>query len=471
VQPTQYEGQIMSDSVEIEVYINPNLTDEEYRQCNFPTGSGGDLLQSSGDFRDWYAVSPLTGAIFKITPIGQVIPNSFPEKRFKHGRIAGYRISVNVPACLNGHNRLLDVSFYQGAIACFELLRLTLAQNGCSQLGLDSICFDTARLVSATYTALYLLPTVQAALKLLWEIRRHAEALYNYSRKGKTKSRKVVYSYPPEAVKGLEKDYRFTTYVNMREWKLSAYIKQADQLNSFMRPLADEDLERLVEELTQRIVRIEVKVHATWLAANRLDLVATWAGNAKANSLVFNLIRSTLRLDENLRAKVLRKSTVATLDLSPSEKKFLLLYLDDATIRDREEFNGDNTLKDQKRYSDFRARILRLTKIDIDLDNVVRTKGLSENLGPLLVESGCFGVPDLLTPYACSRISVPAAIGQLRGITDGLMEWGPRRLPTPPTETIYRGPRRVDFGRMRIPAGQPTRGMTPPSDGRSGRSL
>ena len=442
----------MCDSIEIEVYINPDLTNEEYLQCGFPTGDVGDVLQSSGDFRDWFAVSPLTGAQFKVTAIGQLIPDSFPEKRFKHGRVAGYRISVNVPAGANGNNGLMDVSVYHGAKASFELLRLTLAQCGCSQLGLDSLSFDTAKVVSVTYTALYLLPTAKDALNTLWEIRRHAEALYNYSRKGKSKSRKVAYSYPPEEVKGRENDYTFTTYVNMREWKLSAYIKQPGQANSFMLPLADEDLDHLVQGLTQRIVRVEIKVHATWLAANRLDLVATWAGNAKANSLVFNLIRSTLRLDENLRAKVLRKSTVATLDLSPSEKKFLLLYLDNATIRDLEEFNGDDKLKDQKRYSDLRTAILRVTKIDIDLDNVVRTKGLSENLGSLLVEAGCYAVPDRLKPYFWSRISSPVAIGQLKRITDGLMEYGPRRLPTPPTETIYRGPRRIDFGRIRMPA-------------------
>ena len=85
----------MADSNTTEV-IFEELSDAEYARCQFPEQALNAPPSPSGDFRSVYAVSPITGAGFKITPLGMPIPGK-PSERFQHGRIAGYRVEVNGP--------------------------------------------------------------------------------------------------------------------------------------------------------------------------------------------------------------------------------------------------------------------------------------------------------------------------------------------------------------------------------------
>lgn len=103
----------MADSIITEVLFE-ELSDAEYALCQFPKQALNAPPSPSGDFRSTYAASSITGAGFKITPLGMPIPDK-PDERFQHGRIAGYRVEVNVPACMNGHNRFLVNGVAPGA--------------------------------------------------------------------------------------------------------------------------------------------------------------------------------------------------------------------------------------------------------------------------------------------------------------------------------------------------------------------
>lgn len=59
----------MCDSIKIIVWLPP-MTEDRYHQCRFPERDHADLDDTSSDFRDQYPLSPLTGAGYKITPVG-----------------------------------------------------------------------------------------------------------------------------------------------------------------------------------------------------------------------------------------------------------------------------------------------------------------------------------------------------------------------------------------------------------------
>lgn len=63
----------MSDSIRLFAEIDW-MTEAEYEQAKYPVKGAEDDDESSRDFRDQYPKSPLSGAGFKITPLGMPIP-------------------------------------------------------------------------------------------------------------------------------------------------------------------------------------------------------------------------------------------------------------------------------------------------------------------------------------------------------------------------------------------------------------
>jgi hypothetical protein len=436
------------DSGIFEFYIDENISDEQYLRSNFPRDNLGDEPHRSGDFRDCSCISPLTGAGLIVTALGQVIPNNISDERFMHGRIAGYSVSINPPAVLIGHNRFLTVGTYQSGVASFWLLRYWLAINGCTKEGIESIRFDNAEVAGMTHTYLKSLETVALAKKALADFRSHSETLLNEkSRKGEPRRNKVAYSIP-EKPNGPLKDYEYSSYVLTRTCKLLAYIKPVISKKAYLLPLDDDELEQEMQSRSSRTLRIETQVLRAWLKSNGLNLLSAWKNNPKANERVFSLVRQTLRLDENLRARAFRKSSVPKLDLSDRAKKYLLMHLDKVSIRDLPEFGGAGTLKEQQAYSAFRSAIRKASGIDIEWEAVKQTRGLSDWLPKLLVFEGDYEPPATTAGYEFSRTSVPVAIRELREICTLAIRQGPKYTPALPFHTPYRGPIKRRMGKV-----------------------
>src|SRR4051812_30547548 len=132
----------MCDSLRALALID-HLNDVEYTQAGYPAKGMEDTNTTSADFRSQYTKSPLTGAGFCITPLGMPIRSSDDapcriENRMQHGRIAGYVVEFNPPACIVGHNRVLVNGVPAAAKAGVWLLKYWLAENGCTQAGLDA---------------------------------------------------------------------------------------------------------------------------------------------------------------------------------------------------------------------------------------------------------------------------------------------------------------------------------------------
>jgi len=432
----------MSDSISFIAWIDPDLTDEQYEQLQFPARDFTDTDQVSADFRVQYPTSPLTGAGFTITPLGIEIPG-LKGKRKKHGRIAGYLVEVNVPACTVGHNRLLVNGVYQAARVAYYLLIYWLARNGCATEGLHKINFDNADIVDLTTTALFLHDSEQAARAALYDFRKRSEILRNNKRTDDERGRPVAYSWPPEAVDP-ESEHNYTSYIQLREVFFSAYVKESNQPNATLLPLADDNLEAYVQDRTARTLRVENRVHGKWLKNKELNKPSAWKSNPEAYEKVFGLLRTTLRLDEKFRTKRLKKTSIAKLCQCEVDELLLAYHLEDGVVRDHKVFRDMPEPQRSKYYSAIRLRIFKKVRIDVDIP-YAHWKQLSSHRCDFLTYPGQFdpdwGEPgDYLGGYVFSPVSAPVVIAKLQAIIDGVLEYGPDFLPPVPDRTVYNGP-------------------------------
>jgi hypothetical protein len=431
----------MCDSVVLNAWID-KLTEDEYSLCQYPFRNVDDPDASWIEFRDIYPFSPLTGAQFSVTPLGVLLPGT--TKRSMHGRIAGYRVSVNVPACVIGHNRLVVNSVYQGARACMELLKFWLALNGCTDNGLDHIQFAHSRLYSVTPLYLFVHETEQFARDTLADYRTHTEALLNKADLSE-KSRTPAFSIPPKPASAEEK-YTYTSYVVDREYKISCYVKEDNQPNSFLLPLADPDLESDMQDYSRRTFRVEIRVHEKWLKDKFLDDPMAWKDQDAPYEVIFDLVRRKLRLDDELREKRMKVPTVETLKLSSDDKKLLIWHLSDQNVLDHNIFRDIRDV-DQRmsRYYATRKRIYDATKICIYLTYSVQIKRLSHGLVKTLEFPGEFKPPGHLEPHIFSRLSTDPAIRRLAEITCDVLRGGADCVPPLPKQTAKMASNRQEY--------------------------
>src|SRR5450830_1270723 len=130
----------MPDSLSLFLAL-PDMTDEEYARCQFPTKGRDSTDSIHSDFRTQKAISPLTGAGLLITPIGHFPagtnePEYSLKNRCLHGRIAGYLVEINPPAYTVGHNRELVNGVPAGARIGLAAFKLWAATAGCTREGL-----------------------------------------------------------------------------------------------------------------------------------------------------------------------------------------------------------------------------------------------------------------------------------------------------------------------------------------------
>ena len=453
----------MCDSISIIGWINRDLTDVQYKKCRYPDRDRSDTDQASADFRTHHPTSPLTGAGFTVTPLGMPIPGS--DKRYLYGRIAGFQVDVNVPACATGHNRLLGNSVPAAASVAYWLLKYWLALNGCTQEGLDQIKFEDAAdldddvetgsvdIVDVSLPFLFELESEEAAREFQAEYRTHTEAVLN---KNDGAPRQPAFSIPKERPEDLAAKYTYTSYVRQREYLFKAYVKEPNQPNATMLPIEDKRLETEVQAEAERIFRLEVQVHGKWLKDNKLSKVAQWRKPADTGTdpdadtdqdyvdpyeKVFGLVRDLLRLDDGLRLTRLKKTTVPSLPLSDGDKKYLLYHLNDQVVRKHPDFLAMNKEQRSKRYS---ALCRRLKKkkilIDFNIPYQVQVKQLSPHVADLLVYRGEYPPPEHLAGYMFSCTSFPVVIRKLKAIVANVLEFGPESVPQVPKYTVYNGP-------------------------------
>ena len=73
----------------------------------------------------------------------------------------------------------------------------------------------------------------------------------------------------------------------MREFLISAYVKERDQDNAFLLPIQIEEIEEKIQTSSERTLRIEITVHGKWLKDENLSSISSWTNNPTAYEKVF----------------------------------------------------------------------------------------------------------------------------------------------------------------------------------------
>lgn len=437
----------MCDSMTLLCRIDRDISASERQACRFPTAPlDDDEIHASGDFRIVHATSPLTNAGYSIEPVGALIPGKH-GKRLKCGTVVGYLVEVNIPACVIGHNRVLVNGVPFAAKAAMGLLKYWLARNGCTAKGLDYIRLENAIIKELTPTYFEEFNSEKEARDALLEYFLQAEAVQNYRACRDASSRfNPAFRYPL-ASDDADLNQTFTAYIKLREFMITAYVKEKNQPKSTLLPIEDDAVEDMVQDFHVRALRMEPKVYAKWLKEKGYHKVAAWVDNPEAYEEIFNLIRTALRLDDGLRSTRLKLSTLDgdSLKLSDSDKDYLRYHLGGKSVRAHADFRALPKSKFSSRYHDLCKRIFKATEgIDLNIPYAVQSRNISSKLPTLLAHHGEFTPGDQLAPYISSRVSAPVALAQLESAITGALKLGDKYVPKIPKYTVYRGPDRSE---------------------------
>ena len=227
--------------------------------------------------------SPLTGAGFKIQPIGFFSPDADE---------VGYLVKINIPACTVGNNTQLDNSVVAAMKIAQLLLRYAMRQMGASAEAVSCLDAQTAEIWSLTPTFFLDGETHEGALTLLGEFARQSEAIHNTG------------SGRPPAF-GIGSTKSATRYIRLADHKVSAYVKVPDGKKPFF-SAPNAQIGAHLYAQAGHMLRIEVKLGKNWLRKKRLSQQINWRRNCgrdvygEAYQAILKALRATRPLRNRL---------------------------------------------------------------------------------------------------------------------------------------------------------------------------
>lgn len=384
----------MADSIKLYIPIAP-MSSEDFAACNFQFEAmrGFNNRIDRDPFYRWVHVkSPLTGAGYKVISV-----LSSDRKR-----LAGYVISVNVPACTIGHNYLLVNGVPRAADLAYRLLVHWLLSEGATPKAVQALQFEKAKLNSVTLTYLLLCASLADAHAARYEFARHAESLHNTKLKGL----QAAFSVGPAD--------KATSYIKKRNYTISAYVKDGPVEGAFADFPTLED-EAVVRAEAGFYLRVEIELHGACLAAHGLESVNRWvlaAVRRNPYEQAFSLIRKEMQLDANLRQRAPKEQAIS--DLREPDQSFLRWHLSGEDVRQHPLVLSKETVHKQNGYfSAIKQRFLKKMKIDISLEWVKQSTHLSPRLNELVVYAGDYEPELHLADKVYSRVSAPVCIEQM----------------------------------------------------------
>ncbi|TYK69420.1 hypothetical protein FSY59_12775 [Comamonas sp. Z3] len=287
--------------------------------------------------------SPITGAGFKMMPCLD------KEKKF----LVGFRVSMNVPACVIGNNAFVHVLPYEAAKIAMLLLKHYLKNIGVSRKSLTLISLSNAVIRFVDFTYLLKCLDIDDAVLKRNELEDRINALYHY----------LSTSYRQH----VGEDAGRTVYLKIRNHPyVRAYVKYKD-IKEKKKYGCEVDVDYLdratkekIYELSQRGLRIELCVNGAYLEKLEpgMSRVTAWKDKAKADDVigkVFEHFRSMLRFGDNLRHNKHRPNDLAKFDQKTQD--FLKLYYVGA------EGSYVEGLTKSQRY-ELKKKILKVARID-----------------------------------------------------------------------------------------------------------
>lgn len=399
----------MCDSIEVDFLIDqPNETDGWPFVVSLTCDHNGEERRRSSPQK--YVTSPLTGARFIVTAI--LTSHAATGKDI----VSGYRVSVNVPACLIGNNAILTNDVPSAVEAAYRLLKHHLLNERIDVNLLAKISLDRAIITSVTPTFLLRLSSEDQSRAMNDKLYRRAHALLKIPTGAKSKAPvrifasgqcKTVYVTPPR-----------------QDYEITAYVKSGPTSHSF-NSFPSSELQDQVYQESGKLLRVEIKLNKRWLKMNKLDTFNAWQGVKEFTvekhddpawvnpyQRVFQLIRDVLRLDDNLRLRAPRPQDLAA--LPESQQSIVRAHING------QDYKNHPALKDKHRaqFSRVRTAIMKTLRIDLSIPWAVQCNDLSPELADFLSWDNRRKVPLPLADWCFSRRSAEEKLDELDAILE-----------------------------------------------------
>lgn len=404
----------MADSLVIYFPLDP-LTDHEYGatklplEGNLPFNQEG--LKTKPTKYDWmHPRSILTGAGFAVVPAGTSGPDS-------ELRIAGYLVSINVPACTTGNNILLVNGVPKAAELALLLLQHWLLSKGTHRLGVFSLRLATATIKSVTLTYLFLLGSREEAQAARWEFAVHADGVLNQRYLARPRASKKPVRWIGAG--------NVNTYAEDRDTEASAYVKDGESSDEFSR-FASPEIEQLIRPVGEKCLRVEIRFKGAWLRKNKLATADSWvtrSGEPDPYEIGMKMIRKMLRLNDELRQRRPKETDIAKLYVE--DQKILRWHLDGNNPRQHPRVLEYPSADERNRFfADVKARIYDKCLVDISLPWAVQSTAYSHRLAELLQFANRYTPPPHLANHVYSPVSVARVLPRLRQMVEAMTPRG-----------------------------------------------
>ncbi|MCA8275048.1 hypothetical protein LGN17_21415 [Burkholderia sp. AU30280] len=394
----------MADSLLIYFPLDP-LTDHEYEHASLRLNGllpfNQDGVKDRKTKYDWmYPKSVLTGAGFAVKPVG--MPGADSELR-----IAGYLVDINVPACTVGNNLLLVNGVPRAAELALLLLQHWLLSQGGRRHGAFSLRLATASIKSVTLTYLFMLRSLEEAQEARWEFAMHADGMLNQRYLARPRASKKPVRWIGAG--------NVNTYVEDRDGEASAYVKDGENSDAFVR-FPSPEIEQLIRPVAEKCLRVEQRFKGGWLREKNLDRVDSWVtrpGKSDPYEIGMTMIRKKLRLDEGLRQRRPKETDIAKLYVE--DQKILRWHLEGNNPRRHPRVlsytDGDAR---NRFFADVKARVYGKCRVDISIPWAAQSTAYSHRLAELLQFANRYTPPPHLADHVYSPKSVARVLPLLK---------------------------------------------------------
>ena len=413
----------MADSLRIYFPLDP-LTDHEYDHSNLRLDGRLSFNQDGENKKpteyDWmFPKSVLTGAGFAVKPVG--MPGAESALR-----IAGYLVDINIPACTVANNLLLVNGVPKAAELALLLLQYWLLSQGGRRPGVFKLKLAAASIKSVTLTYLFLLDSPEEAQAARWEFAMHADGVLNQRYLARPRASKKPVRWVGAG--------NVNTYVDDRDGEASAYVKDGENRDAFVR-FPSPEVEQLIRVVGEKCLRVEQRFKGEWLRENDLDRVDSWVtrpGEPDPYEIGMTMIRKKLRLDDELRQRRPKETDIAKLYVE--DQKILRWHLDGNNPRQHPRVLGYTNADTRNRFfADVKARIYDRCRVDISLPWAVQSAAYSHRLAKLLHFANRYTPPPHLAEHVYSQKSVARVLPLLKQKVRAITPRGIGSVYVPPS--------------------------------------
>lgn len=317
--------------------------------------------------------SPLTDAKTSWRTRTEVIDGEFVPTKIE--------ASLNIPNAVAGQNVLHGTSVFAAVVAAFYLQKIWMAESGVPGEELDKLTLPDIRVAGVTLSYPQECGTLADACTVVEATGHVGRALYG--------EKCTVLSSSND-----------TVYIDRGDYELTIYNKTNLSHCAFKEGTPVSAL----RAISPTIVRIEVKLGARFLQKRGLTSAESWRqayAEGRYEQLFHELVRGTLRLDDNLRKKAPRPEVFAR--LTTMEAHILRGYL---TGRDPRVAKAVlNSVRPTNRFYELRKSLMDKSQIDIDIPWALHKTLKCAELASRLVYRGDFDPAPKGVEWVFSRSS------------------------------------------------------------------